>query len=175
MSLLARGNRLREVRHRGIVFKDVVSGKITVTFVNVVEELGPHDRDGNRELAFRKDLLQLMVKAIREGFEALRALGLAASAELKQLIAEIRTVVYNLSVSTAAMDQLFKDGRPEFSERIRLGQLRGVGEFSQVATDRSRPLRSRRSPPAGCRSPQLPQRGVLENPTNPRGRKKRLT
>jgi 2-dehydropantoate 2-reductase len=105
---------------------------------------------GTTELASRRDLLLLMVSAIREGFKGLQARGIpiipfnlklmflgmpkwfpvlywqrtlqsklgeyslaahanAAPAEISQLIAEIRTLVRDTSVSTPAMDQLYRD------------------------------------------------------------------
>jgi len=117
---------------------------------------------GNNELASRRDLLVLMVKAIREGFKGLQAcsipivpfnlklmfLGMpqwfpvlywqhalqsklgeyslaahanAAPAEVRQLIDEIRTLVGDTSVSTLAMDRLYR-GMDAISTSIRLRQ-----------------------------------------------------
>lgn len=44
VSVLARGQRLQDIREHGIVVEDVLSGQTTTTHVNVVEELGPEDR-----------------------------------------------------------------------------------------------------------------------------------
>jgi 2-dehydropantoate 2-reductase len=41
VSVLARGQRLAELREHGIVLVDVQTGEQTVTYVNVVEELAP--------------------------------------------------------------------------------------------------------------------------------------
>jgi 2-dehydropantoate 2-reductase len=117
---------------------------------------------GNHELASRRDLLLLMVTAIREGFKGLQARGLpivpfnlnlmflgmpqwfpvlywqrtlrsklgeyslaahanAAPDEIRQLMAEIRTLVGDASVSTPAMDQLYRD-MDAISTRMRLCQ-----------------------------------------------------
>ena len=105
---------------------------------------------GSHELASRRDLLLLMVTAIREGFKGLQARGipivpfnlklmflgvpkwfpilywqrtlrsklgeyslathaLTAPAENRQLIAEIRTLIGDISVTAPAMDQLFRE------------------------------------------------------------------
>jgi len=105
---------------------------------------------GNQELASRRDLLLLMVTAIRQGFKGLQARGIpivpfnlklmflwmpkwfpvlywqrtlqsklgeyslaahakAAPVEIKQLIAEVRTLLGDTAVSIPAMDQLFRD------------------------------------------------------------------
>jgi 2-dehydropantoate 2-reductase len=105
---------------------------------------------GNNKLASRRDLLLLMVSAIRQGFKALQACGLpivpfnlklmflwmpkwfpvlywkralrsplgeyslaahanASPGEVRQLIAEVRTLVSDTSVSTPALDQLYRD------------------------------------------------------------------
>ena len=44
ISMLARGQRLEEIREHGILVEDVLSGKSMTTRVKVVEELGPADR-----------------------------------------------------------------------------------------------------------------------------------
>jgi 2-dehydropantoate 2-reductase len=44
VSLLARGQRLQDIREHGIVLEDVLTGQTTTTHVNVVEQLGPEDR-----------------------------------------------------------------------------------------------------------------------------------
>src|SRR5215471_10650457 len=44
VSLLARGQRLQDIREHGIVLADVLTGQVTTTQVNVVEELEPEDR-----------------------------------------------------------------------------------------------------------------------------------
>lgn len=105
---------------------------------------------GNHELASRRDLLLLMMSAIREGFKGLQAHGIpivpfnlrlmflwmpqwfpvlywqrtlqsklgeyslaahanAAPDEIRQLIAELKTLVRDTAVSTPAMDQLYRD------------------------------------------------------------------
>ena len=105
---------------------------------------------GNHELASRRDLLLLMVTAIRQGFKALQARDLpivpfnlklmflwmphwfpvlywrralqgelgeyslaahakAAAGEVRQLMAEVRALVGDTSVSTPALDQLYQD------------------------------------------------------------------
>ena len=105
---------------------------------------------GTSELASRRDLLLLMVSAIHQGFKGLQARGLpivpfnlklmflwmpkwfpvlywqralqsklgeyslaahakAAPGEIRQLIAEVRTLIHDTSVSTPAMDQLYRD------------------------------------------------------------------
>jgi 2-dehydropantoate 2-reductase len=105
---------------------------------------------GNKELASRRDLLLLMVAAIRQGFKGLQARGIpivpfnlklmflgmpkwftvlywqrtlqgklgeyslsahanAAPAEIRQLIAEVRTLVGDTAISYPAMDQLYQD------------------------------------------------------------------
>jgi ketopantoate reductase len=206
VSLLARGHRLQDTREHGIVIADVLTGRITTTHVEVVEQLGPEDHydlaivvmgkqhvvailpqlaankripsvmflhnidaalkthavfitcmesavvlaGDNNKLASRRDLLLLMVTAIRQGFKGLRACGLpivpfnlklmfmwmpkwfpvlywqrtlqsklgeysldahakAAPAEVRQLIAEIRTLLGDTTASIPAMDQLFRD------------------------------------------------------------------
>jgi len=43
VSLLARGQRLQDIREHGIVLKDVLSGQTTTTHVPTVEQLGPTD------------------------------------------------------------------------------------------------------------------------------------
>lgn len=43
VSLLARGQRLQDIREHGIVVEDVLTGQTTTTHVNVVEQLGPED------------------------------------------------------------------------------------------------------------------------------------
>ena len=43
VSLLARGQRLQDIREHGIVLEDVLTGQTTTTHVNVVEQLGPED------------------------------------------------------------------------------------------------------------------------------------
>jgi len=105
---------------------------------------------GNNELASRRDLLLLMVTAIRQGFKGLQARGLpivpfnlklmflwmpdwfpifywkrtlqsklgefslaghanAAPGEVRQLIAEVRTLISDTTVPTPALDQLFRE------------------------------------------------------------------
>ena len=44
VSLLARGQRLQNIREHGIVLEDVLTGQTTTTHVQVVEQLGPEDR-----------------------------------------------------------------------------------------------------------------------------------
>jgi 2-dehydropantoate 2-reductase len=44
VSLLARGQRLQDIREHGIVLEDVLSGQTTTTHVKVVEELRPEDQ-----------------------------------------------------------------------------------------------------------------------------------
>lgn len=44
VSLLARGQRLKDIREHGIVLEDVLTGQTTTTHVKVVEQLGPEDR-----------------------------------------------------------------------------------------------------------------------------------
>jgi 2-dehydropantoate 2-reductase len=117
---------------------------------------------GNHELAYRRDLLLLMVTAIREGFKGLQSRGLpivpfnlklmflgmpkwfpvlywqralhsklgeyslaahatAAPAEVRHLMAEIRTLVGDITVSAPALDQLYRD-MDAISTGIRLRQ-----------------------------------------------------
>jgi 2-dehydropantoate 2-reductase len=44
VSLLARGQRLEEIREHGIVLENVLSGQTTTTRVKVIEQLGPAER-----------------------------------------------------------------------------------------------------------------------------------
>jgi 2-dehydropantoate 2-reductase len=44
VSLLARDQRLQDIREYGIVLEDVLTGQTTTTHVEVVEQLGPEDR-----------------------------------------------------------------------------------------------------------------------------------
>jgi 2-dehydropantoate 2-reductase len=44
VSLLARGQRAQDIREYGIVLDDVLTGQLTTTRVNVVDQLGPEDR-----------------------------------------------------------------------------------------------------------------------------------
>jgi 2-dehydropantoate 2-reductase len=44
VSLLARGQRLQDLRQHGIILADVLTGQTTTTHVEVVEQLGPEDR-----------------------------------------------------------------------------------------------------------------------------------
>jgi len=44
ISLLARGQRLQDIREHGIVVEDVLTGQTTTTHVNVVDQLGSEDR-----------------------------------------------------------------------------------------------------------------------------------
>jgi 2-dehydropantoate 2-reductase len=44
VSLLARGQRLQDVREHGIVLTDVLTGRTTTTRVDVVEQFGPEDQ-----------------------------------------------------------------------------------------------------------------------------------
>ena len=44
VTVLARGQRLQDIREHGIIIEDVLSGRTTTTHVNVVEQLGPADR-----------------------------------------------------------------------------------------------------------------------------------
>jgi 2-dehydropantoate 2-reductase len=44
VSLLARDQRLQDIREHGIVLMDVLTGQATTTHLNVVEQLGPEDR-----------------------------------------------------------------------------------------------------------------------------------
>ena len=44
VTVLARGQRLQDIREHGVVIEEVLSGQTTTTRINVVEELGPADR-----------------------------------------------------------------------------------------------------------------------------------
>ena len=44
VSLLARGQRLQDIREHGILLEDVLTGQTTTTHVKVVEQLGPEDQ-----------------------------------------------------------------------------------------------------------------------------------
>ena len=44
VSLLARGQRLQDIREHGILLEDVLTGQTTTTHVKMVEQLGPEDQ-----------------------------------------------------------------------------------------------------------------------------------
>lgn len=89
VSILARSKRLLQVLEHGIVLEDALTGRRTVTGVDAVERLASRDvydlviaavrKNQVKEilpvLARHRELVLLMLRAIKEGFVVVKALG----------------------------------------------------------------------------------------------------
>jgi 2-dehydropantoate 2-reductase len=61
VTVLARGKRLSDIRHRGLVLEDVVSGSLSHRWVDTTERLGPDDQYDLALITVRRDQLDGVV------------------------------------------------------------------------------------------------------------------
>jgi 2-dehydropantoate 2-reductase len=117
VSILARGQRLVDIREHGIVLEDVSTGNKTTTRVNVVERLDPEDAYDLVVVMMPKNHVPEILPILAANRYIPNVLFMVNNAagpdEMIQIAKEFKALAKNTSVPTPAMDRLFTYTDPD--------------------------------------------------------------